>query len=378
MGWQILRKTTKWGMLILHLFFTLLLTVVCYGNEWSDSGNWMISVLTMFTIFLWVLQFVFFVFWLVAKPIFTLISLLAIVTHWQPMSAVFQWRVGTSFNQAKPRSSFRMMTWNVEHFAIRSFRTNPEIRSKMLELVRSYNPDIACFQEMVATEDKPKAINYLPVMQKQLGFKYAYYVYERVLDFDQDHHFGMVVFSKTPFIAQQKMGISKKGQNGLFQSVDFELLGDTFRVFNIHLQSLKFSKNNRAYIENPSLNEEEDLQESKNILKKLKIGFEKRKLQADSVRSAIDKSPHPVILCGDFNDLPNSYAYHKVKGGLVDAFTEAGSGIGHTYSGLFPTLRIDHVFIDPQLETVQYYTHQKKLSDHYPVIVDVRKRKLQE
>ena len=136
MGWQILRKTTKWGMLILHLFFTLLLTVVCYGNEWGDSGNWMISVLTMFTIFLWVLQFVFFVFWLVAKPIFTLISLLAIVTHWQPMSAVFQWRVGTSFNQAKPRSSFRMMTWNVEHFAIRSFRTNPEIRSKMLELVR--------------------------------------------------------------------------------------------------------------------------------------------------------------------------------------------------------------------------------------------------
>jgi endonuclease/exonuclease/phosphatase family metal-dependent hydrolase len=89
----------------------------------------------------------------------------------------------------------------------------------------------------------------------------------------------------------------------------------------------------------------------------------------------MNESPYPMVLCGDFNDLPNSYAYRKVRGNLADAFTELGSGVGNTYSGIVPTLRIDQIFIDPSFQVTQYFRHKKKLSDHYPVIVDVRRNK---
>jgi endonuclease/exonuclease/phosphatase family metal-dependent hydrolase len=375
MVWQFFRKTTKWLMFSLHVAATLLLLLACFGHLWLDESSWLMGCLNMTVFYFWLLQLFFFVFWLFTKPVFSLIPIAVLVLVWQPMKPVFQWRLDDGFHFPKERSTLRIMTWNVEHFAIRKYKTNPQIKEEMIQLVRNYSPDVACFQEMVASDDKPQAINYLPTMQRQLGFRYAYFVFEKVLDFDKDHHFGMVIFSKQPFIQQEKLGHSKKGQNGLFQYVDIAALGDTFRFFNIHLQSLKFSRNNRAYIENPSLDEKQDIYESKTILHKLKIGFEKRRHQADLVQQAMLKSPHPMVLCGDFNDLPNSYAYRTVRGNLVDAFTELGSGIGNTYSGVMPTLRIDHIFHDPLLETTQYYRHKKKMSDHYPVIVDVRKRK---
>jgi endonuclease/exonuclease/phosphatase family metal-dependent hydrolase len=374
MAWRFFRKTTKWGAFALHVIVSLLLLVSCYGHHWINASSWLLGLLNMATIYLWLTQFFFFFFWLFTKPAFSLIPLAVILTVWQPMSTLFQWRFDSGFHFSKERSTLRIMTWNVEHFAIRKHKTNPEIKEEMIRLVRSYDPDVACFQEMVASDDEPNAINYLPKMQRQLGFKYAYYVFEKALDFDREHHFGMVILSKQPFIHQAKLGQSKKGQNGLFQYVDLVVLGDTMRMFNIHLQSLKFSRNSRAYMENPTLDEKQDIQESKHILHKLKIGFEKRRHQVDVIRSAMDESPYPMILCGDFNDLPNSYAYRKVRGNLVDAFTELGSGVGNTYSGIVPTLRIDQVFIDPSLQTTQYFRHKKKLSDHYPVVVDVTRK----
>lgn len=375
MAWRFFRKTTKWGAFTLHVSLTLLLFTACYGHHWLDASNWLLGLLNMSTFYLWLAQFFFFFFWLFTKPSFSLIPLAVILVVWQPMSLIFQWRFDSGFQLNKERSTLRIMTWNVEHFAIRKHKTNPEIKEEMIRLVRSYDPDVACFQEMVANDDEPGSINYLPKMQRQLGFKHAYYVFEKSLDFDRSHHFGMVIFSKQPFIHQVKLGQSKKGQNGLFQYVDLLVLGDTMRMFNIHLQSLKFSPNSRAYMENPTLDETRDIQESKHILQKLKIGFEKRRYQVDAIRHAMDESPYPMILCGDFNDLPNGYAYRKIRGNLVDAFTQLGSGVGNTYSGIVPTLRIDHIFIDPSLHTTQYLRHKKKLSDHYPVIVDVRRNK---
>ena len=39
----------------------------------------------------------------------------------------------------------------------------------------------------------------------------------------------------------------------------------------------------------------------------------------------IDQSPYPVIVCGDLNDVPNSYAYNHIGRGLRNAFVEKRS-----------------------------------------------------
>jgi endonuclease/exonuclease/phosphatase family metal-dependent hydrolase len=74
-----------------------------------------------------------------------------------------------------------------------------------------------------------------------------------------------------------------------------------------------------------------------------------------------------VILCGDFNDIPTSYAYFTVKQQLSDAFLAKGWGFGQTFKKIFPTLRIDQVFYDPSmLKAVGYRKYRTPLVDHYP------------
>jgi endonuclease/exonuclease/phosphatase family metal-dependent hydrolase len=149
---------------------------------------------------------------------------------------------------------------------------------------------------------------------------------------------------------------------------------DTVRVFNIHLQSLKFSAENLKYIDNPSANTDTALKESRNIISKLKRGFVKRSVQSNHVREEIDRSPYPVVVCGDFNDVPNSYAYCRIGDGLKNAFVEKGVGFGRTYSGISPTLRIDNIFTDKRFMIEQFTRISKKLSDHFPIMADVSLR----
>ena len=151
---------------------------------------------------------------------------------------------------------------------------------------------------------------------------------------------------------------------------------DTIRIFNIHLQSLRFSKANLKYIDKPTVEDENAaIKESKNIISKFKKGFLKRQLQADRIRAEIDKSPYPVIVTGDFNDVPNSYAYYTIGKGMNNTFVEKGSGLGRTFSGISPVLRIDNIFADKKIDILQFQVIKKKLSDHFPVIADLQMRK---
>ena len=62
------------------------------------------------------------------------------------------------------------MSWNVEEFNILNYKTHPERKQQMFDLINAYDPDIACFQEAVAGENK-QAINYLPDMLDTLKFE---------------------------------------------------------------------------------------------------------------------------------------------------------------------------------------------------------------
>jgi endonuclease/exonuclease/phosphatase family metal-dependent hydrolase len=198
-----------------------------------------------------------------------------------------------------------------------------------------------------------------------------YYSYNRKIDFDGNHHFGIIVFSKYPIINRQTVSYPPHDYNSIFQYIDIVKNIDTFRVFNIHLQSLKFSNSNLKYIDDPSMKGKDDLKSSKNIISKFKNGFLKRMLQSEHIREEIDKSPYPVIVCGDFNDVPNSYAYDKIGKGLKNAFAEKGSGVGRTFFSISPTLRIDNIFADKRFDIQQYLRVKKKISDHFPILADL-------
>jgi endonuclease/exonuclease/phosphatase family metal-dependent hydrolase len=102
----------------------------------------------------------------------------------------------------------------------------------------------------------------------------------------------------------------------------------------------------------------------------MRQAYIQRAEQVDILAKHIQSSPYPVIVCGDFNDTPVSYTYNKLSKNLQDAFVESGSGIGNTFRGNFPYVRIDYVLYSPSLKLHHYHTEKVNWSDHFPVMTN--------
>lgn len=372
---SLFRSVTKKFFIITNIILAVLFLLACYGGHLNPQRWWPFGFLTLSAFYFLLLLVLFILFWLFVKARWALISIITLLVTYQPLQQIIPFRLSSSFKKEKTPGALRIMSWNVEHFDILEHKTHPERKQEMLDIINEYQPDIACFQEMVGSDSSRDAINYIPAFMQQLSFSGYHYSYNRKLDFDGKHHFGIITFSKLPVINKETVKFHPYDYNSIFQYTDVLNGTDTVRVFNIHLQSLKFSADNLKYIDDPEMNDESDLKRSKSVIGKLKIGFLKRKIQADRIKNEMDKSPYPAVVCGDFNDVPNSYAYNTIGSGMKNAFAEKGSGIGRTFSGISPTLRIDNIFAAGNYDVLQYTRVNKKLSDHFPVIADIQLKK---
>jgi endonuclease/exonuclease/phosphatase family metal-dependent hydrolase len=369
------RRFTKKFFILCNISFAVLFLLGCYGYWFDPTFFWPLGFLTLGAFYLLLILLIFIFFWLFVKPAWSVISIVALLLAYTPLNNMIPFRFAADFIIKKDNTALRLMSWNVEHFDILEHKKHPETKAEMLSLINLYHPDIACFQEMVASDSFADAINYIPAFLQSLEFKDYYYSYNSKINFDSKHHYGIITFSKYPVINKQTIMWYPNDYNSIIQYVDVVKDGDTCRVFNIHLQSLRFSKENLNYIVNPEFEDKEAINQSRNIAGKFKVGFLKRKLQSDHIREEISKSPYKVIVCGDFNDVPNSYAYYTIGKGLQNAFEKKGSGLGRTFSGISPTLRIDNIFTDKAYSITQYTRINKKLSDHFPLFADLEIKK---
>ncbi len=371
MSTSLLRKTTRIILVIINIIIAVILLLGCYGSKINDGKYWFTGLFTLATIYSVFILVGFSFFWLIYKKSFSIISIVAITLCWFPLREVIRFPKYQSFNFIKDKNRIRVMSWNVEHFCINEHHLHPEKKDQMIELIQQVQPDIACFQEMVAGDSIRKSINLVADFKTRMKMQYYYFSYRKYWDFDLYHHFGNIIFSKYPIVHHEMIENHPGEYNSIFEYIDIVKNNDTMRVFNIHLQSLKFTPDNRNYLDNPMAGYESDIKESKNILKKFKISFIKKREQADFIKKTINQSPYPVILCGDFNDVPNGYAYNTIGEGMKNAFSEKGTWISNTYDGISPTLRIDNIFVGQQFEVNQYARIKKSLSDHFPIISDV-------
>jgi endonuclease/exonuclease/phosphatase family metal-dependent hydrolase len=154
---------------------------------------------------------------------------------------------------------------------------------------------------------------------------------------------------------------------------------DTIRVITVHLQSYGFLHRDYEDLYKIKNQEDQGLRASRNIFRKMQHAFSLRGVQSDIIEREVSRSPYPVIVCGDLNDVPNSYAYQTVRGDMQDAFLEEGAGLGKSFiSGRskfltwLPTLRIDYIFMSPVFEVTQFRMVTRKLSDHRGLITDLK------
>jgi endonuclease/exonuclease/phosphatase family metal-dependent hydrolase len=155
---------------------------------------------------------------------------------------------------------------------------------------------------------------------------------------------------------------------------DLLIWGDTVRVFNIHLQSTRLAQKDIDFV----MNTAPDIQNAdnyKNIYRKLANAYSTRAQQARLIALEINKSPHPVIVCGDFNDTPTSFAYHRVAKNLEDAFINSGKGMGNTYNNaLLPPIRIDYILYSNIFKSNDFTVIDAPYSDHFPIMAVVGKK----
>jgi endonuclease/exonuclease/phosphatase family metal-dependent hydrolase len=263
--------------------------------------------------------------------------------------------------------TFQVMSYNVRLF---NYFENPKVpgsENKILALVKSRQPDILCFQELFINGNSSKKDTEI---MKAIGGKY--YSHKRLIGRGKDKFYGIVTYSKFPIAGKGE--IVHPGSSSLSIYTDVVIRKDTFRIFNSHLQSFRLKSTERSFVE--ELVDSEDKQsmdEIKSLSKSLKLGFVRRALQAQMVKNYINRSPYPVIVVGDFNDTPVSYAYRKIRKGLNDSFVRSGYGAGFTYHGNYPPNRIDYILYDNKLKSTNFEILKARYSDHYPIIAWFRK-----
>ncbi len=362
--------------IVLNLFITLnIFTVFVYLLAclvpYLNAGKfWFIAILGLGFPLIAATVFIFMVCWLLLRSKWSLLSLMALLLSWQQLAVVFAWHTKEPFTLKKAPNSLRVLSWNVSSWdEFNKFtKGGTSYRPAMLAEIKKSQADVLCFQEFFESRNT-KVFDPTLIELHNMGYPYYYYLpsYSEI----REGELGMAIFSKYPII---DTGIFDFGQEDNAQQLiyaDIQLKNKTVRVFTIHLQSVRFGMQEYQSLSQMKRSEKDGFKDSRTIIGKLKRGYLARSVQADIVNDLVRKSPYPVILCGDFNDVPNSYTYFTVKGNMQDAFLKKGSGIGRTFRFISPTLRIDFIFADKKFVINQYQIINVPYSDHYGHLADI-------
>lgn len=269
------------------------------------------------------------------------------------------------------RPSIKVMTYNTKLFDLYNWSHNETTRQKMFTLLQQERPTVLCMQEFFNC-DTGKYNNVDSIRQK-LGFEDLHVEY--TLTLRKNQRFGIITCSRYPIVNKGSIVFNNRSNNICIYT-DILFAGDTVRIYNMHLQSIRFGYADKQFIDALTSAEdaENELENSKNILRRIKRAYTKRAGQANSIAAHIADCPYPVILCGDFNDTPNSFVYETISQNLDDAFLESGYGYAQTYSATLPLPRIDYILHNNTFEATNFRIEQKEYSDHYPVTCILRKK----
>lgn len=270
------------------------------------------------------------------------------------------WVVGSlvSHQWKKPVADFdsnlKVMTYNTQALC----RDNKQQALKMLSYINQQDADVVCLQEVKVYKSSHR-ISLAELRHAMRKYPYTYYDFKV---YNSKRQFGNVVFSKYPLI--NKHTVPYQSRNNISSCCDMVVGGDTIRLIVNHLESYKLIKKDLQFdtlsvdhIKNSSLNQ------------KLKSAGALRHEQSKAVKREIRQSPYPVVVVGDFNAIPLSYVYWKIRFGLQDCFLAGSFGkLGSTYQRGPLGIRIDYILCSRKLTPIKCEVDRVTYSDHFPVI----------
>jgi endonuclease/exonuclease/phosphatase family metal-dependent hydrolase len=328
-----------------------------------------ISLFSLTTPFAIVANIFFVLLWLFSRPkLRALLSIVALVGCYKVTTTIF----GLNFfrhNDLTPGpNKVKIISWNVHGMGIFNKPVNKQFDSSLIEFIKKEDADILCFPEFYT----PRKSVLEPFTGKILQNN-GYIDYRFNIDNPLNTiYLGTAIFSKYTLKNYEAHELSPYIY--LLQGDILFSENNILRVFFLHLTSFGLSDKDKAYIEEAKKRNtdiDNDLGKSRSFISKFNNAFTRRAAEAEKAAAIIAASPYPVLIAGDFNDLPGSYTYTTLRGNLKDAFLEQGIGLGRTYNMILPTIRIDHIFYDPTaLRLTGFTCPYTPYSDHNPVITN--------
>lgn len=348
-----------------NCFFAVAFLIACLVPYLNPSVWWFMGLLGISFPYLALLLVFFIFFWLIAKPVFSIIPIIALLIGWRQLQVLFATNKYETFTEKKDSTHLRIVDWNIRSFVGMSNKADKKRidRATIPETIIAQNPDVICLQEF---NNSLIQNNVIPFTER-----YPYHYFSRDYERNKlDYRSGSIIFSKFPIVDSGRVQFPGNSSESLIYA-DIKTPRQIIRIFTTHLQSFKFKKEDYEDLDEIKTTRQKALSGSKSIIEKMKLAYTKKGEQANIVRKALDHSSYPSIICGDFNDVPNSYTYFHIRKDWQDAFLSTSLGIGRTYLALAPTLRIDYILPDNNFYINQFDLVDEDLSDHLMLVADI-------
>jgi len=273
----------------------------------------------------------------------------------------------------------KIITYNSQLFGLYQNESSVDIvnteympaMDSFLQVLKRENADVVCLQEVYAKAGGLKALALFLKAEGGYDHSQTYTLSER-------RPYGMIVLSKYAIKRWKPLPLGSNTGN-MAMWVDIEIPSEyTFlrnariRIYNLHLQSFRFAKKDYEVMQKQKEQKEIDMEGSKGIISRLRLGYQRRAQQVGIVKQSVLNCDLPKVICGDFNDIPVSYSYRQLSAGMRDAFVEAGSGLETTYKGSMPSFRIDYVLFDNPMRAVNYKSIKEVPSDHKLLVAELQ------
>ena len=350
MGKLAVQKYFSFTILIVTVLLMIFTIVGLYGGDVQPAGNTARAMLVYALPVLIAADFVLLVFWLVMRRWhWALIPLIAILCCIPYSQTIYQF--GSIDATADSKPGVKIATYNVARF---SRETSGFIAQDILSEMKKQKVDVVCFQEYNdQCGDKKNSDSYKD-----------YFPYMAMGESD------MMIYSRYPIIKSKNLNFEMTNNSAMW--ADINVKGTALRVYNAHLETTGI--NTTLHKAGKLINQGLDV-ESNALLRAFygnyTLGMIARSGQANVLAMDMRDCELPIIVCGDFNDVPYSYVYNTMLGDKVDGFKECGSGFMYTFRGGNKKVRIDYIFHDKGMTGLSYYKRELSYSDHNPVFMKI-------
>ncbi len=348
---------------LLALVVGLLLVAVGYSDHFSPEAFPLLACVGMAMPAAIVLNIVMLLVMLSVRWRRAWIPLAAFVVAYVPIRTYVPIHFNTG-DDTEQEGCLRLMTYNVCGYG-GNYKYEQALDT-VTDYIMAQNVDIVCIQEEQCTKHKPVE------RWKEL------YPYNDTLTISEkkDKFVNILgIHSRLPIIRRERIEYESRSNGSV--AYFLQMGSDTIIVVNNHLESTHLTEKERSqYSEILKGNKERQQAEEEmfSLIEKLCEGLVLRAPEAEAVHRYVEAhSQYPIIVCGDFNDTPISYARHVIAQSLTDCFAEAGCGLGLSYNRKGFNFRIDHIFCSSHFTPVMFKVDSKMdASDHYTMICSMK------